>query len=64
MLWRENPQERIVVFATYLGSVEMLGAEIERAYPGQGVTVLKGRRPRREDGGGEALQIAGRATGA
>ncbi len=42
VLWRENPQERMVVFATYLGSVEMLGAEIERAYPGQGVTVLKG----------------------
>jgi hypothetical protein len=32
----------MVVFATYLGSVEMLGAEIDRAYPGQGVTVLKG----------------------
>jgi hypothetical protein len=42
VLWRENPQERMVVFATYLGSFEMLGAEIERAYPGQGVTVLKG----------------------
>ena len=41
-LWRQNPQERIVVFATYLGSVEMLGAEIEKQYPGQGVTVLKG----------------------
>lgn len=42
VLWRENPQERMVVFATYLGSVEMLGAEIDRQYPGQGVTVLKG----------------------
>jgi hypothetical protein len=42
VLWRQNPQERMVVFATYLGSVEMLGAEIDRAYPGQGVTVLKG----------------------
>ena len=31
-----------MVFATYLGSVEMLGAEIEKQYPGQGVTVLKG----------------------
>ena len=41
-LWRQNPQERMVVFATYLGSVEMLGAEIEKQYPGQGVTVLKG----------------------
>jgi SNF2 family DNA or RNA helicase len=42
VLWRQNPQERIVVFATYLGSVEMLGTEIEKQYPGQGVTVLKG----------------------
>lgn len=42
VLWRENPQERMVVFATYLGSVEMLSAEIEKQYPGQGVTVLKG----------------------
>ncbi len=41
-LWRQNPQERIVVFATYLGSVEMLGAEIDKQYPGKGVTVLKG----------------------
>ena len=36
VLWRQHPQERMVVFATYLGSVEMLGAEIDRAYPGQG----------------------------
>jgi superfamily II DNA or RNA helicase len=41
-LWRQNPQERMVVFATYLGSVEMLGGEIEKQYPGKGVTVLKG----------------------
>ena len=32
----------MVVFATYLGSVEMLGREIDKQYPGQGVTVLKG----------------------
>lgn len=42
VLWQQNSQERIVVFATYLGSVEMLGSEIEKQYPGQGVTVLKG----------------------
>ncbi len=41
-LWRQDASERVVVFATYLGSVEMLGQEIERAYPGQGVVVLKG----------------------
>lgn len=41
-LWRQDANERVVVFATYLGSVEMLGEEIEKAYPGQGVVVLKG----------------------
>jgi hypothetical protein len=41
-LWRQDAEERVVVFATYLGSVEMLGEEIEKAYPGQGVVVLKG----------------------
>ena len=42
VLWENNPQERIVIFATYLGTVEMLSQEIEKYYPGQGVTVLKG----------------------
>lgn len=41
-LWQQNPQERVVIFATYLGTVEMLGEHIEQAYPGQGVVVLKG----------------------
>jgi superfamily II DNA/RNA helicase len=41
-LWRQDANEKVVIFATYLGSVEMLGEEIERAYPGQGVVVLKG----------------------
>ncbi len=42
VLWRENTEERVVIFATYLGTVEMLGNAIEEAYPGQGVVVLKG----------------------
>ncbi|MFP7300096.1 DEAD/DEAH box helicase [Neobacillus niacini] len=42
VLWGNNPNEKIVIFATYLGTVEMLAEEIERDYPGQGVTVLKG----------------------
>lgn len=42
VLWENNPQEKIVIFATYLGTVEMLSQEIEKYYPGQGVTVLKG----------------------
>lgn len=41
-LWQQNPRERVVIFATYLGTVEMLGQQIESAYPGQGVVVLKG----------------------
>ena len=42
VLWNQNPKERVVIFATYLGTVEMLGKEIDQAYPGQGVVVLKG----------------------
>lgn len=42
MLWRQDTNEKVVIFATYLGSVEMLGEEIDKAYPGQGVVVLKG----------------------
>jgi hypothetical protein len=41
-LWRQNPQEKIVIFATYLGTVDLLAREIEKAYPGQGVVVLRG----------------------
>ena len=41
-LWRQDPNERVVIFATYLGSVEMIAQEVEKAYPGQGVVVLKG----------------------
>lgn len=41
-LWRQDAGERVVIFATYLGSVEMLGQLIDREYPGQGVVVLKG----------------------
>lgn len=41
-LWKQDAAERVVIFATYLGSVEMLGEVIEQVYPGQGVVVLKG----------------------
>jgi len=41
-LWRQNPQEKVVIFATYLGTVDLIGREIEQAYPGQGVVVLRG----------------------
>lgn len=41
-LWQHNPRERVVIFATYLGSVEMLDSAIQNAFPEQGVVVLKG----------------------
>lgn len=41
-LWRNDPQEKIVIFATYLGTVDLIAREIEAAFPGQGVTVLRG----------------------
>ena len=41
-LWEQNPTEKVVIFATYLGTVDLLGREIESSYPGQGVVVLRG----------------------
>ena len=41
-LWRQNPNEKIVIFATYLGTVDLLANQIEQTYPGQGVVVLRG----------------------
>jgi hypothetical protein len=50
----------VVIFATYIGTVDLLSTEIEAAYPGQGVVVLRGgdhgaklaaeRRFRKSDG--------------
>jgi ERCC4-related helicase len=42
ILWGQNPREKMVIFATYLGSVEMLGSCIEHYFPGKGVVVLRG----------------------
>ena len=41
-LWKQNPKEKVVIFATYLGTVDLIKREIERTYPGQGVVVLRG----------------------
>lgn len=59
-LWRQNSGEKIVVFATYLGTVELIAREIDQTFPGQGVVVLRGgdhgakvaaeRRFRQKDG--------------
>lgn len=40
-LWNENGDEKVVIFATYLATVDLLSKEIEAAYPGQGVVVLR-----------------------
>lgn len=42
VLWNQNPAEKIVIFATYLATVDLLEREIERTFPGQGVVVLRG----------------------
>lgn len=41
-LWRQSPNEKIVVFATYLGTVDLIAREIDAVFPGQGVAVLRG----------------------
>lgn len=59
-LWRQNATEKVVVFATYLGTVDLIAREIDQTFPGQGVVVLRGgdhgakvaaeRRFRQKDG--------------
>jgi superfamily II DNA or RNA helicase len=41
-IWEANPLEKVVIFATYLGTVELLEQELGRARPEKGVTVLRG----------------------
>ena len=41
-LWAVHPDEKIVVFTTYLGSVDSLRNAIDSYFPGKGVEVLKG----------------------
>lgn len=41
-LWNQNPSEKVVIFATYLATVDLLSREIDATYPGQGVVVLRG----------------------
>lgn len=60
VLWRQNSQEKVVIFATYLGTVDLIAKQVEAMYPGQGVAVLRGgdhgaklaaeRRFRQKDG--------------
>lgn len=41
-LWNQNGDEKVVIFATYLATVDLLAREIDSVYPGQGVVVLRG----------------------
>lgn len=41
-IWHDNPDEKIVIFVTYLGTVDLVAREIEQAFPQQGVVVLRG----------------------
>jgi SNF2 family DNA or RNA helicase len=60
LIWQQNPEEKVVVFATYLGTVEAIRKQLEKVFPGKGIDVLKGgdhgaktaaqKRFRRKDG--------------
>ena len=41
-LWAVHPREKIVVFTTYLGSVDSVQSAIDSSFPNAGVDVLKG----------------------
>lgn len=59
-IWELNPEEKVVIFATYLGTVEAIKKHLEEVFPSAGVDVLKGgdhgaktaaqKRFRRKDG--------------
>jgi len=41
-IWAYNPDEKIVVFATYLGTVDAIKKHLKQVFPDIGVDVLKG----------------------
>lgn len=41
-LWQISPREKVVIFATYLGSVDTIRNAIQNSFPDKGVDVLKG----------------------
>ncbi len=41
-IWQQNPDEKVVVFATYLGTVEAIKNQLNEAFPRKGVDVLRG----------------------
>lgn len=42
LIWSVNPREKVVIFTTYLGSVEVFRRAVQTAFPDAGVEVLKG----------------------
>ncbi|HML53153.1 MAG TPA: SNF2-related protein [Solidesulfovibrio magneticus] len=59
-IWQQDPEEKVVIFATYLGTVEAIKKQLDEIFPHAGVDVLKGgdhgaktaaqKRFRRKDG--------------
>ncbi|MCL7412856.1 MAG: SNF2-related protein [ANME-2 cluster archaeon] len=41
-IWAQNPDEKVVIFATYLGTVDAIKHYLGEAFPDKGVDVLKG----------------------
>jgi len=41
-IWQQDSHEKVVIFATYLGTVEAIKKQLDTAFPGKGVDVLKG----------------------
>ena len=59
-IWQQNSDEKVVIFATYLGTVEAIKKQLSDRFPDKGVDILKGgdhgaktaaqKRFRRKDG--------------
>ena len=49
-LWRQNPNEKVVIFATYLGTVDLIAREIEAGLSGPRRRRAARRRSRRKVG--------------
>lgn len=59
-IWQQDPREKVVIFATYLGTVEAIRTQLDQEFPDAGIDVLKGgdhgaktaaqKRFRRKDG--------------
>ena len=41
-IWQQNPDEKVVIFATYLGTVGAIKRHLDEAFPSAGVDILKG----------------------